>query len=200
MGVQFPSPALKFKMKNYSDEQLVTKYLKGDEKAFEILIKRYLKPIFNFAFRFVGNSEDAQDVTQEVFIKVWRHLKKFDKNKKFKTWIFTIAKNTCLDWLRKKQIIPFSELKYSGDNKFFIENIPDNHSLLNGLLERMDLENFLNKALEKLSPEYRMVLFLRYNNQLRFREIAEILEKPLNTVKSYHQRALILLRNFLGVK
>lgn len=187
-------------MKNYSDEQLVTKYLKGDEKAFEILIKRYLKPIFNFSFRFVGNSEDAQDITQEVFVKVWRHLKKFDKNKKFKTWIFTIAKNICLDWLRKKQTISFSELKYNGDNKFFVENIPDNHSLLHEVLEKIDLENFLNKALEKLSPEYKMVLFLRYNNHLKFREIAEILEKPLNTVKSYHQRALILLRNFLGIK
>lgn len=90
-----------------SDEQLVVSYLKGDEKALEILIKRYLKLIYSFAFRFVSNSQEAEDIAQEVFIKMWRNLKKFDKNKKFKSWIFSIAKNTCLDTMKKKKIIRF---------------------------------------------------------------------------------------------
>ncbi len=108
-------------MKTYTDEQLVTNYLKGDEESLEILIKRYLRPIYSFTFRFVGDSEIVEDITQEVFVKVWRNLKKFDKNKKFKTWIFTIAKNACLDWQKKKKTLPL----------YFAETIRDPSPILN---------------------------------------------------------------------
>ncbi len=183
-------------MKSHSDRQLISNYLKGDEKSLEVLIKRYLKPIYSFVFRFVSNIQDAEDITQEVFIKVWRNLKRFDQNGKFKTWIFTITKNTCLDWLRRKQQISFSELE-TDDEKSFVEKIPDSQSLPNELLEKKDFADLLNRAIKKLSPKYKMILFLRYNDHLTFRQISEILEKPLNTVKSYHRRALILLRNYL---
>lgn len=184
-------------MESYYDEQLVVDYLKGNKEALEILIKRYLKPVYNFSFRFIGNSQEAEDITQEIFIKVWRNLKKFDQNKKFKTWIFSIAKNTCLDCQKKKRTIPFSELKYIDDSKSFVENIPDTHFLPNELLERIDLTNFLNKVLEKLSPKYRMVLLLRYNDHFTFQEIADALEESINTVKSRYRRGIVLLRKLL---
>ena len=88
---------------DYSDEQLINNYLKGDEKSLEILIHRYLKPIYNFVYRYVNNKQEAEDVTQEVFVKTWRNLKKFKRNKSFKTWIFSIAKNTAIDSFKKKK-------------------------------------------------------------------------------------------------
>jgi len=166
---------------NLTDEQLVAGYLAGDEMALEILIKRYLRPIYSFTFRFVGDSQETEDITQEVFVKVWRNLKKFDKNKKFKTWIFTIAKNTCLDWQKKKKTLPL----------FFAETIRDPSPILNEPLDRI---------LERLSPKYRMVLFLRYNDHFTFREIAESLGESIDTIKTRHRRGIAILKKLLKAK
>lgn len=173
-----------------SDKQLVADYLKGDEKSLEVLIKRYLKPIFSFVFRFTGNIHDAEDITQEVFVKVWRNLKKFDQNRSFKTWIFGIAKNTAIDFLRKKKTISFSE--------FEVERIADPNPLPDEFYERESIVQKLASALNKLMPKYRMVLLFRYNDRFNFREIAEVLGEPLNTIKSRHRRALVLLRKLLA--
>src|SRR4030042_2524620 len=169
---------------NKNDAQLVSHYLKGDEKSLEILIKNYLRPIYAFAYRYVSNFQDAEDITQEIFIKVWRNLKKFDKDKSFKTWIFSIAKNACIDFLRKKKTIPLAELENEiGKNDKFIE--------------LMDMVQLLQSASEKLLPKYQTVLSLRYNDNLNFREIAEKLKEQLHTVKSRHRRALAMLKNLL---
>lgn len=184
-------------MENYSDEQLIIKFLKGDEESLEILIKRYLKPIYSFVYRYVGNYQEAEDITQEVFVKVWRNLKKFKPEYKFKTWIFAIAKNTSINWQKKKRTIPFSVLDNKNEGFSFSETIKDPAPLPNELLEKQDIVGSLNKALEILSPKYRMVLFLHYNDHFTFREIAEVLGELLNTIKSRHRRALIMLRKLL---
>ncbi len=184
-------------MKNRSDEQLITDYLKGDEKALEILIKRYLISIYSFVYRFAGNSQEVEDITQEVFIKVWRNLKKFNQNKSFKTWIFSIAKNTSIDWFKKKKTLPFSNFENKEGENAFVETLADPAPLPSELLRHIGLSQMLASAIGKLSPKYRMVLFLRYNDHFNFREIAEALDEPLNTIKSRHRRALILLKKFL---
>ena len=184
-------------MKAYTDKQLVTNYLKGDERALEILIKQYLKPIYSFTFRFVGNGQEAEDITQEVFLKVWRNLKKFDQKKKFKTWIFSIAKNTSIDFLKKKKTIPFSEFENEEGKNKFIERLTDPASLPEELFKRIGIEEMFDAIINQLSPKYRMVLFLRYNDYFTFREIAETLGEPLNTIKSQHRRALIRLKKLL---
>jgi len=186
-------------MKSETDEQLVANYLKGNEKALEILIKRYLKPIYNFVYRYIG-SEEAEDVTQEVFLKIWRNLKKFKQNKKFKTWIFSIAKNTAIDFLKKKKIIPFSEFEKESKENTLIETVPDSFSLPNEFLEKAELAEEINSVLEKLPLSYRMVLFLYYTEHFNFREIAEILGESINTVKSRHRRALLMLKKMLEDK
>lgn len=177
---------------------LIEKYLStGDEKSLEILIRRYLKPIYNFVFRYIGNQSEAEDITQETFIKIWRNLKKFDQKKSFKTWIFHIAKNTAIDFLRKKKIIPFSEFENEKGENALTETLIDYRPFPDKLLERADMAKTLNDAINKLSVPYRMVLFLRYNDHFNFREIAEALGEPLNTVKSRHRRALFQLKNLL---
>jgi len=161
-----------------SDEQLVHQYLDGDEKALEILIGNYLKPIYSFVYRYTGSASDAEDITQDVFVRVWRNLKKFDQQKKFKTWIFSIAKNAAIDWLRKKKTVSLSDEE--------MEKIPDPVPFAPELS--------LATILEKIPPDYRMTLFLRYNDHFTFREIAESLGESLNTVKSRYRRGLIMLK------
>ena len=186
-------------MKNYSDEQLIIDHLKGDKEALEILIKRYLKSIYSFVYHFGGNSQEVEDITQEVFVKVWRNLKRFDRNKKFKTWIFTIAKNTCFDWQKKKRTVPFSVLDNEGELSF-AETIKDPAPLPNELLEKQDINIRLNKAVESLSPKYQMILLLRYNHHFTFREIAESLGESIDTIKTRHKRGIAILRKLLKIK
>jgi RNA polymerase sigma-70 factor, ECF subfamily len=182
---------------DHSDQQLIADYLTGDEQSLELLIKQYLKPIHSFVYRYVGSTPEAEDITQEVFIRVWRNLKKFDQDKSFKTWIFSIAKNASLDFLKKRKTIPFSEFENEDGENMITETFVDPSPLPHELLERAGMAQVLTSAMEKLSPKYRMVLFLRYNDHFNFREIAESLGEPLNTVKSRHRRALVMLKKLL---
>lgn len=182
---------------DYSDQQLIESYLEGNEKSLEILIKRYLKPVYSFVYRYVGDGAAAEDITQEIFVKTWRNLKKFNPNKKFKTWIFTIAKNTSIDWLKKKKAIPFSNFESREGENLFIRTLADPAPLADEMIERAGVTEVVNAAINQLTAKYRRVLLLRYNEHLSFREIAAFLSEPLNTVKSRHRRALIQLKNFL---
>lgn len=189
---------------NYVDNQLIVNYLDGHEESLELLIKKYLKPIYSFVYRYIGNAQEAEDITQEVFVKVWKSLDKFDQQKNFKTWVFVIAKNTAFDHLRKsrsasgwKKEIPFSKFENETGKNIILETLTDPSPLPKELLERTDATRVLSLAMNRLSPKYRMVLFLRYNDHFTFREIAASLEDSLNTVKSRHRRALIQLKKFL---
>lgn len=180
-----------------SDGQLVEQYLKGDEASLAILVKRYLAPIYGFVFRYVGAAPDAEDIAQEVFLRAWRNIKKFDRKKSFKTWIFAIAKNAAIDFLKKKKDVPFREFENEEGDNFLAETIEDPAPLPDEIFERGNLAQILNSALEAVSPKYRAVLILHYNDYFTFREIAEVLGESLNTVKSRHRRALVELRKFL---
>ncbi len=182
------------KVENLSDQQLIENYFKGDEKSLEILIKRYLKPIYSFIYRYVGNAQEAEDITQETFVKIWRHLKRFDKERSFKTWIFSIAKNASIDFLKKKKAMQFSDLE--RDENTLTERFVDSSPLPSELLEQKDIIGALAKSINKLLPKYRKTLLLRHNDNLTFREISETTGELLNTVKSRYRRALIMLKKF----
>src|SRR3989338_6361604 len=179
-----------------SDQQLVADYIQGDEASLELLIRGYLKPIYSFTYRYVGNAQDAEDVTQEVFIKVWRHIKRFDQSKSFKTWIFSIAKNTAIDFLKKKKVIPFSDFDTEDGGNIIADTFADTAKSLQEIFEQKETAQMLESTMAELSPKYRMVLSLRHNSDFNFREIAETLGEPINTVKSRYRRALIMLKNF----
>jgi RNA polymerase sigma-70 factor (ECF subfamily) len=182
---------------NLTDEELVKNFLAGDEMAFEDLLKRYLKPIYNFIFRFVYDRDAVEDLTQETFLKVWKNIKRFDPEKRFKTWIFTIAKNTAFDYLKKKKTVPFSFFTDEGGENW-LENIADEHILPDVILERKNLAEELEAILEKLPPHYRAILLLHYKEDFSLHEIAEILGEPYNTIKSRHQRGLLKLKELLA--
>jgi len=184
-------------MQDRNDNELVDKYLAGDENSLEILFRAYLKPLYNFIYRYVGNAESAEDIAQETYLRVWRNIKKFDRNKNFKTWIFAIAKNAAIDFMKKKKEVPFREFENDEGDNILAETLADPAPLPDELLARADITETLKRALDKLPPKYRAVLLLYYNSGFSFAEIAEIMKEPLNTVKSRCRRALIALREIL---
>jgi len=177
------------------DEQLIKEYLDGNQDSFKMLIDKYTPSLYNFSVRFVGK-DYANDIVQDAFIKVWRNIKKFDHEKaNFKTWIFTITRNTITDYLRKKKMINFSSL--DKEEEKFEDNIEDEVILPDEALIKLEDKEFLNNILDQIPNNYKEVLILYYQEEMTFSEIGKMLNKPLNTVKSYHRRALILLRNII---
>lgn len=175
------------------DQQLTQAFLSGDDKAFEQLVHKYLTPIYNFIFQLTHDRNVAEDLTQETFIKAWKHFARFDQKKSFKTWVFTIAKNTTYDFFKKKKSLPFSFFE-DEEGESTLNMIDDGKELPDEILEKNETVEDLERALEKIPELYRSVLLLAYREDFSLTEIAEILHVPYNTIKSRHQRALKLLK------
>ncbi|MDD5431032.1 MAG: RNA polymerase sigma factor [Candidatus Pacebacteria bacterium] len=180
------------------DSQNIEEYLNGNENALELVIERYFRAVYSFVYRLVGNKQDANDIAQEVFVKVWKNIKKYKTSQKFKAWLFAIAKNTSIDWLRKKKEEVFSEFENEDGESVLENNLIDPAPLADKIIARAEKAKSLEKLLEKLPINYRAVLVLKYEEGFTFEEIGEVLEKPLNTVKSQYRRALIALRGLLA--
>jgi len=182
-------------MKKQNDLWLIQRYLKGDEQSLGILIKSYLGPIYSFVSRYINNSgQDSEDITQDVFVKVWKHIKRFDQSKSFKTWIFEIAKNTAIDFMKKKKMVLFSNFEDEQGENFIEQNIPDFAPIASEILERKESGEIVKEAIMSLPNQYRTTIFLRYNDHFTFKEIAESLGESINTIKSRHRRALAMLK------
>lgn len=175
------------------DKQLIDTFLAGDDSAFSELVKKYLKPVYNFLYHFVRDREALDDITQETFIKVWKNIEKFDKSRNFKVWIFSIAKNTAYDFLKKKKTISFSTFTDDeGNNR--LDNISEDSVLPDEILIRADNAKILEEKLKEIPDIYRIILIMHYKEDFSLREIAKILGKPYNTIKSQHQRGLAKLK------
>lgn len=176
-----------------TDEELVERYRQGDEKAFAALVDRYMVHLYHFVRQFVSDPAGAEDIVQETFVKTWQHLPRFEIEKRFKTWIFTIAKNTTYDFLKKKKTLPFSLFENSrGEN--VLENTVSEEQQPDDILNRESTTKELEAKLNLLAPEYQTLLRLRYQEDLTLQEIAVLLEVPYNTIKSKHTRALAQLK------
>lgn len=177
----------------HDDKQLVSDFLSGDDTSFEQLVQKYTSPLYNFIFQFTRDQHGAEDLVQETFIKVWKHIKRFDQKKSFKTWIFTIAKNTTYDYFKKKKSIPFSSF-VDEEGKSTLEAVDENTLLPDEILEKAERVEDLERVLEKIPELYRALLVLAYREDFSLMEIASILGEPYNTIKSRHQRAIKLLK------
>ncbi|OGN28160.1 MAG: hypothetical protein A3A33_02285 [Candidatus Yanofskybacteria bacterium RIFCSPLOWO2_01_FULL_49_25] len=187
-------------MEQATDQRLIAAYLKkGDEQSLEELVRRYLPLVYGFVRNYTGNDDCAADIAQETFVKAWRNLKKFDRSKSFKTWIFTIAKNTAIDWLKKKRDVSFSSLEAdrTEEDQAFIDRIHDSQPSPAELTARGMEQRRLSLAMAQLPVAYNSVLNLRHYSELTFREIGIRLKQPLNTVKSRYRRGLALLKKLL---
>ncbi|MES2023684.1 MAG: RNA polymerase sigma factor [Patescibacteria group bacterium] len=179
------------------DNELISIYKEGNTEGFKELLEKYTPVVYNFVRRLAGEG-NADDLTQETFIKVWKNLGRFDAEKSgFKTWLFTIARNTAYDFLRKKKSFNFSDLENDDSDFNFSDSISDENLLPDEALQKMEDKEFLNKILDHLRADYREVLVLHYQEEMTFDQIGKVLGSPLNTVKSKHYRALIELRKML---
>lgn len=184
-------------MNTFTDEQLVLSALNGEPEALGILIERYSNLVYRFVMRYVRDDADAQDVTQEVFLKVWKSLETFEQGKTFRPWLYTIAKRTCLDLLKKHSIVAFSSLDVGALEKLQFAESEDAESSRE-VVERVLLGGKLSFALAKLAPQYSEVVKLHHTSQLNFREISEMKSESINTVKSRYRRALSMLKAILN--
>jgi len=180
---------------NLEDKKLIERYLEGDEKSLEDLVKKYVKPIYSFVFKNVGGQTEAEDITQEVFLKMWKNLKKFDQKKDFKPWIFQIAKNSSIDFLRKKKTVPFSMFENEKGQNILLEKI---WSAPLNLIEDISDKRVVAAAMQGLNDKEQKVIYLRYDQGFSFKEIAGIFKEPINTVKSRCRRALSNMRNLIS--
>jgi RNA polymerase sigma factor (sigma-70 family) len=183
-----------------ADGVLAQQTLAGDQQAFEALVKRYSTPLFNFICRFLGDYDQACDISQQVFLQLYLSLSTLRTGDPLKAWLFQVARNRCLDELRRKHAIHFSELESVSDEDELspLAAMPDTSPLPEELAERHDLQERLQQAIEALPPKFRSVVLLRYAGQLSFSEIGQVLNMPEATAKTYFQRAKPLLRTALS--
>ena len=172
-----------------SDEALMVRLMGGDAPAFDEIYQRYSGRIRTFVFRFIGSREAAEDLTQEVFLKVYRNPRAFDPRKRFLTWIFAVARNACIDFLRLKKL-PVVSLGGSEDDDHRgpqIEN-PNSSSPMEEALGR-ELERKMQEVLATLSRKLREVFVLCAVQGLSYEEAASVVGCPVKTISSRLSRA-----------
>lgn len=152
---------------------------KGDDVAFGRLVESYQKPVFSLCYRMLGNSKDAEDAAQEAFIRAYRHLKRYDPNRSFATWLLSIASHYCIDRMRKRQL-PTVSTDSLPEDIVPDRNIPDPERAYRSQEKEMVVQNLLNK----LKPTDRAAIILRYWHEYSEIEIAEALNLSVSAVKS----------------
>ncbi len=176
-----------------SDSELAAAYKNGDQRAIEVLVARHISAVYNFVKRFV-NEEHADDVTQETFVRVWKHIKRYDESRSFKVWLFTIAKRLSIDFTRKRKNIPFSSFENENEETFDAE---DQSELPHEIFQRKETASALEALVAKLPDDRRAIVILHDLERLSFDEIADIMDRPMNTVKSQYRRAIVSLRDMI---
>lgn len=170
----------------------------GDQGAFSQLVEQNQGKIYSLCYRMTGNSEDAADLTQEAFLNAWRGLSKFGGQSSFSTWLYRLASNACIDFLRReKRRSALSMTLESKDEDDHQADLPDERWSPERELERKESRQALQAGLAALSPEHREVLLLRETEGLSYQEIARCLGLEDGTVKSRIARARMSLREFL---
>ena len=183
------------------DEQvLVDRISRGDSTAFQEFVDRYKKKIYYIAYDITGDHNDAEDVSQEVFIKVFRSLKTFRRNAKISSWLYQISVNASIDLLRKKSSKPEKSMD-DIERADIQESLPGSGTRAQNperSAEGFLMQKHISQALQKVSPKERSVFVMRHYNELKIREIAEILKISQGTVKALFYRATRKLRKELS--
>ncbi|MEL6675434.1 MAG: sigma-70 family RNA polymerase sigma factor [Bacteroidota bacterium] len=181
------------------DRELVAAAKRGDPKAFEKLLKKYHKSVYYMLLKMVKNGDDAEDLTQEAFAKAFNSIEKFDSKFAFSTWLFRIATNNCIDYIRKKRVQTVSlDAPVEGDDGSSMNfDVRDTNLDPNEFLLKEQRKRYLNMAIERLPEKYRVLVRLRYFDELSYEEVAKELNIPLGTVKAQLFRARELLNQEL---
>lgn len=184
-------------MTDLKERDLIRRAKQGDMLAFEELILKHEKIVYNLALRMMNYSEDAKDISQEVFLKAYRSLSNFDERSAFSTWLYRITHNTCIDEMRKRKGKQSFSLEEELENEegSMQRQIADEGDTPEESLLRAEQRNEILQALDNLSEEHKAAIVLRDVKGLSYEEIAEILEVTLGTVKSRISRGRNQLKN-----
>jgi RNA polymerase sigma factor (sigma-70 family) len=184
-----------------SDLKLIKRCKRGEEEAFALLLDRYRGAIYNLCYRMTHHPEDARDLAQEVFIKVFSLLDRYDENFAFSSWLFRIATNHCIDYLRRNRLRFLSLDAGTGPEGDEIEiQLPDSGPTPEKVLQRKEAMDRLEEVVADLPPHYRVITLLRHGQQLSYEEIATILDLPLGTVKARIHRARAMIQQMLKAR
>jgi len=183
------------------DNKLIERTLRGEKRAFEMIIRKYQQPLFNYIGRMVNQRELALDFTQEVFIKTYASLPSYNPQYKFSTWLFKIASNLIIDYWRKRKIKALSlDQQLDSSQRAFSIEVPDYEPSVAKKFELTQLREKILAALEKIPPLLRELFLLRHVNDFSYEEIADIKNLPIGTVKNKVFQAKELIRQLLKEK
>jgi RNA polymerase sigma-70 factor (ECF subfamily) len=187
-------------LRDEADEALMVRYQKGEVRAFEILLTRHRKPVFNFILRFVRNRAVAEDLLQETFMRVIKGAPNYQRKAKFTTWLYTIARNLCVDQSRRAKHRKHPSLDAplkagdAGNSGTLLDVVPGTDMATDRQAVSQQLHHTLHRAIDTLSEEQREVFLMREFLDMPFKQIAEVVGVPENTVKSRMRYALEKLR------
>ena len=185
-----------------NEKYLLERAKSGEVEAFERLIEGYQKKVFNIALRMIGNYDDASELAQEVFIKVYKSIRSFKEESSFSTWIYKITSNVCLDEIRKrknKKVVYLDDDVKLEDGEVR-HQIEDDSPSPEALLERKEIKRVVKEAIQSLSEEHRLVIVMRDLQGMSYEEIGKIVKCPEGTVKSRINRARQALKEILKRK
>lgn len=183
-----------------NEQNIIDRICRGDTAAFQRLVERYKKKIYFLAYDILGDHHEAEDISQEVFIKVFRSLRNFRRDAKMSSWICQITANTCIDALRKKKSKPQVNLE-DFNHVSLQDNLAGGSTRVQNpelSAEASIMQHKIQNALHKVTPKERTVFVMRHYNDLKIKEIAETLQVSSGTVKSLLFRALKKLRKELS--
>jgi RNA polymerase sigma-70 factor, ECF subfamily len=188
----FGGVSVREQLRASDDSGVVTAFLNGEERAFSELVERYQTRLLNFIYRTIGDRDRAEDLVQEVFIRVYRHLHRFDRSKKFSTWVYTIASNLAKNELRNRSrnpLVLFQSMRGEGDDEDRPLEFEDATSRPDDMYRKRYLRELVEQTVSKLPAHHREVFVLRELEGKSYEEIAEITDCNLGTVKSRLNRA-----------
>ena len=181
------------------EAEIIRRCLVGDERAHRELMARFERPVFSVAMRMLRQREDAEDVTQETFIRVFRALERYDPSRPFTAWLFTITSRLCIDLLRRRKIRPLPLVRQEvGSSEQETIDVPDHGPGPEAITQHVEEERRVQDLIEALPPHYRIVVIMRHQQDMAYEEIAEALHMPLGTVKARIHRARALLAQRIG--
>jgi len=168
-----------------TDEELVKEVQKGDDQAFEHIVQRYQGKLFAYIMRLMNHRDEAHDITQDVFLKAYKYIQRFDTERKFSSWVYRIAHNETVNWLKKKTRAKVESLDSHVENGFQLADATNTEKAY----IREEEGSVVREAIESLPEKYKEVMELRYLKQQSYEEISKKLDKPINTVGTLINRA-----------
>jgi len=178
--------------KKNDDARLIRAYLNGKDKAFELLFKRYERPLFSFILRLVGERRSAEDLFQQTWFKVLQNLASYREKGRFSSWLFGIANNNCIDYLRKKNKAKITDTMSETD----LHELASDEPLPDETLQFQEGSEWLHSAIEQLPFNQKQVVLLRIYGEMPFKDIADSLSCSLNTILGRMHYAVTNLRKY----